>query len=266
MTTGSQPWRFLPLSVHDGPTNMAMDEAILDARIAGLVPPTVRLYQWSPSTVTIGRHQSVAAEVDPHEINRRRFQLVRRISGGGAVLHAEDMEVTYAVIARKDEIPSPVEGTSGGSDAIYATILRCIQRTIQMLSVRAVPGVIHCPAVLVDGKKFSGNAQCIKRGVFLQHGTILLSVNPDVMYSVLKPPTGVTTSRMVRSVRAKVTGIEACVGRPIEPSMLSSCFKENFESTVCEKLVDGELLPWEASRVETLLDKYASDAWTMRYP
>src|SRR5512137_289367 len=93
-------WRFLPLEMNDGFTNMAIDEAILVNRMREAVPNTVRLYQWSPSTVSIGMHQSVKLEVDEQEIERRGFQLVRRISGGGAVLHAKGREITYAVITR----------------------------------------------------------------------------------------------------------------------------------------------------------------------
>lgn len=258
-------WRVLPLLVNDGPTNMAIDEAIMISRSRGMAPPTVRLYQWSPSTVTIGRHQAVDVEVDREETDRRGFQLVRRISGGGAVLHAEGREVTYAVVARKDDPGLDAGAGSRLVEGMYATILRVIQRAVNALSARAVPGVIHCPAVLVDGKKISGNAQCIKGGVVLQHGTVLLSVEPDVMYSVLKPPAGVDKGRMVRSVRAKVTGLDACLGRAVDPAELAGAFTSGFEEELRVSLVAGTLSPGELALAGTLRHKYASDAWTVKH-
>nr|MDO8114786.1 biotin/lipoate A/B protein ligase family protein [Candidatus Sigynarchaeota archaeon] len=259
-------WRFLPATISDGCTNMAIDEAILVTRIKGLVPNTVRVYQWSPSTVTIGRHQSVALEVDTAEINRRKFQLVRRISGGGAVLHAESKEITYSVVAKIPDLTGSFRGTKNGVEAIYQVILDAIQKTLSKISLSPVAGVIHCPALLLDGKKFSGNAQCIKNGYVLQHGTILLSVDPDEMYSVLKPPQGVTKGRMVRSVMAKVVGLEECIGHKIDPHDFGTAFKETFSTLLGITFRDGKLVPAEASLLDGLKAKYVSEEWRLKYP
>lgn len=260
-------WRFLPVVLNDGYTNMAIDEAILLSRIKGIVPNTVRLYQWSPSTVSIGMHQSIKQEVDAAEIERRGFQLVRRISGGGAVLHASGAEITYSVVAR---IPELIANESKGTaiESCYYVILEAIQRTLAKISqsVSSMPGVIHCPAMLVDGKKFSGNAQCVKNNYLLQHGTILLSTDPDEMYSVLKPPESVTKSRMVRSVKAKVIGLEEYLGISIDPVDFGEKFKESFSELLDITFFDGELVPEECDLIETLKVKYMDDAWRMKYP
>ena len=260
----SNSWRFLPVAVADGFSNMAIDEAILLSRIKGIVPNTVRLYQWSPSTVSIGMHQSIQQEVDAAEIDRRGFQLVRRISGGGAVLHATGAEITYSVVAR---IPELIANARKGTviESCYHVILEAIQRTLAKISLDSMPGVIHCPAMLVDGKKFSGNAQCVKNNYILQHGTILLQVNPDEMYSVLKPPETVTKSRMVRSVKAKVIGLED-LGIGIDPADFGEKFKDSFSELLDISFFDGELVPEECELIESLKIKYASDAWRMKYP
>jgi lipoate-protein ligase A len=167
----NRQWRYIPLQTNDGPTNMAIDEAILLSRQKGLVQNTIRLYQWSPSTVTIGKHQSVDLEVDTGEISQRGFQLVRRISGGGAVLHAENQEITYSVIAKKEDVLQS-KAKIKYIDGIYERILNIIQQTLNKISLSTAKGVVHCPALFIDGKKFSGNAQCIKGNHFLQHGTM----------------------------------------------------------------------------------------------
>jgi len=257
-------WRFLPVAVNDGYTNMAIDEAILLSRIKGIVPNTVRLYQWSPSTVSVGMHQSIQQEVDAAEIDRRGFQLVRRISGGGAVLHSSGAEITYSVVAR---IPDLIGTASKGTaiESCYHVILEAIQKTLAKISLSSIPGVIHCPAMLVDGKKFSGNAQCIKNNFLLQHGTILLAVDPDEMYSVLRPPETVTRSRMVRSVKAKVIGLEEYLGTSIDPVDFGEKFKDSFSELLGITFIDGELVPEENSLTETLKVKYTDDAWRMKY-
>jgi lipoate-protein ligase A len=258
-------WRFLPLSTNDGYTNMAIDEAIILSRMKSIVPNTLRLYQWSPSTVSVGMHQSIEQEVDAAEIDRRGFQLVRRISGGGAVLHASGAEITYSVVAR---IPELIGNTTKGTaiEACYHVILEAIQKTLAKISLSSMPGVIHCPAMLVDGKKFSGNAQCIKNNFLLQHGTILLSVDPDEMYSVLRPPETVTRSRMVRSVKAKVMGLEDYLGTSIDPVDFGEKFKESFSELLGITFIDGALVPEELALVEMLKTKYADDAWRLKYP
>src|SRR5512137_1364931 len=143
MSQSTPSWRFIPLDVNDGFTNMAIDEAMLVNRMRDVVPNTVRLYQWSPSTVSIGMHQSVKLEVDEAEIARRGFQLVRRISGGGAVLHANGREITYAVVARVQDLLGGDAKSKTRVEGIYDIILQVIQRTVSLLSLSASPGVIH---------------------------------------------------------------------------------------------------------------------------
>lgn len=258
-------WRYIPMQANDGPTNMAIDEAILLSRQRGLVPNTIRLYQWSPSTVTIGKHQSVDLEVDLDEIDQRGFQLVRRISGGGAVLHAENKEITYSVIARKNDLLNS-KAKLKPIDGIYERILNIIQLTLHNISLSAAKGVVHCPALFIDGKKFSGNAQCIKGNHFLQHGTILLSVDAEEMYSVLKPPTGVTKTRMVRSVMTKVVGLEEKLGETIDVQSFEIAFKKSAEDVLGVKLVNGSLTAEEKDAAKELKKKYDSVEWRMKHP
>ena len=78
-------WRFLPIETKFGlPKILAIDEAILNARIAKQVPNTLRLYRWNPTTASIGRNQSLNDEVDVQEAENAGVDVVRRISGGGS--------------------------------------------------------------------------------------------------------------------------------------------------------------------------------------
>ena len=89
-------WRLILDSPRDGAWNMALDEALWRSALAGAAPPTLRLYAWAPATVSLGRFQDTVA-VDHAERGRRGIGLVRRPTGGRAVLH--DRELTYSVTA-----------------------------------------------------------------------------------------------------------------------------------------------------------------------
>ena len=96
-------WRFLNSGRADGATNMAVDEAILEGVGRGSSPPTLRVYAWEPPTVSIGHSQKASIELDLEACGRWGFDVVRRATGGRAVLHAG--ELTYSVVGSSGEPP-----------------------------------------------------------------------------------------------------------------------------------------------------------------
>ena len=93
-------WRLLVTEPLDGAANMALEEAILLARIQGFAPPTVRFFSWSPPTVSLGYAQRVDERIDLEACRRLGVGLVRRPTGGSAIYHdTADREVTYSVVA-----------------------------------------------------------------------------------------------------------------------------------------------------------------------
>ena len=91
-------WRFLPIEIKNGFWNMALDEAILNSVIEKKSPNTLRFYKWNPSTISIGRNQSLSEEVNVEVAQRKGFTIVRRITGGGAVFHDQYREITYSLV------------------------------------------------------------------------------------------------------------------------------------------------------------------------
>ncbi|MGH7320254.1 MAG: lipoate--protein ligase family protein, partial [Candidatus Rokuibacteriota bacterium] len=88
----------------EGATNMAVDEALLRARIAGDAPPTVRFFGWVPPTLSLGYGQPLDDRIDLAASRRLGIGLVRRPTGGSAILHeSPDREVTYSVVARAED-------------------------------------------------------------------------------------------------------------------------------------------------------------------
>ncbi|MHA2172172.1 MAG: lipoate--protein ligase family protein [Candidatus Kariarchaeaceae archaeon] len=201
-------WRILTFEECNPAYNMAVDEAIYK-----LFPhfqiKTLRFYGWKPSAVSIGHHQDLNHEVDLQSLERYNFELVRRITGGGAVFHDSEGELTYSVVTDKSEIIS-----NSIEDSYYEIVERVFEPLIN-LGVSIDYDQVHCPSVFSNGKKISGNAQARSGGIILQHGTILVDYRPEIMYSVLKARPGRTQSDMVASVYSKITTISQQINREI---------------------------------------------------
>jgi lipoate-protein ligase A len=255
-------WRFLPLEVGNGFWNMALDEAILKLAIERKSPNTLRLYKWKPSTVSIGRNQSLLNEINVQFAKEKGFNIIRRITGGGAVFHDEFREITYSIVC-----PIKFLEKLGANKVLeqFEIITQGIIIGLTIFGLIPEKGVIHCPAILLNGKKFSGNAQIRKKRYLLQHGTILLDIDPELMYSVLKAPENVGKSRMVRSVRAKCIGIKNNIQNYDEGKLIES-LKQGFERALGIKLKDGEVLEEERELAKKLvIEKYSNLNWVKKY-
>jgi lipoate-protein ligase A len=321
-------WRIIPMIEADGPTNMAMDEAILMARAENLVPNTIRFYRWSPSTASIGSHQSLSQEIDLEAAKRLNVGLVRRISGGGAVYHDNDAEITYSVIASETEIrkifycmdeqyfsdeqnclessendlkkptnainvpndqiqaieinkhsnvTSLQQSSSAGSqdkkvnrffgvESSYHVITRGLVNGLRAMGVQVDQGVIHCPALFINNKKISGNSQARRQGIILQHGTILLYVDPELMYTILKAPLGVTKGKMVQSVKTKVTGIWNTMD-PVSDQEFQSKMIHGFEEALGIICKMGDMIDVEKDLINDIKKKrYSDNLWLEKIP
>jgi lipoate-protein ligase A len=255
-------WRFIPLETRNGFWNMALDEALLNSVIEKKSPYTLRFYKWNPSTASIGRNQSLSAEIDTNFAKKVGFGVVRRITGGGAVFHDSRGEITYSIVCSINFLENLNARNILNQ---FEIITKGIIEGLQSYGLKSEKGVIHCPALFLDGKKFSGNAQVRKKGYLLQHGTILLDIDPELMYSILKAPINVKKSRMVQSVRSKCIGIKDQLKKFNELDFIKS-LKYGFEKVLCVKLEEGYFSDYELELAERLVaEKYSNLNWLIRY-
>ncbi len=242
--------------------NMAIDESILKSKTDHLVPSTVRFYRWEPSAVSIGRFQD--AEKETHLANCRKhgIDVVRRITGGGAVYHDSADEITYSVIADRDDL-----GTEDIAD-IYAKIYSGLTKALAILGVNAdfnQGSVKACPNLTVRGRKISGSAQAHRHGVVLQHGTLLTKVNLERMFRFLRVPWAQTCFQVVRVAESRITSISSETGRDSSDDEIINALVRGFESGLDIKMKNGRLTPKELESAEDLCEtKYATDAWNLR--
>ena len=263
-------WRYIPFGKYSGPKNMAIDETLLNSVIDGKFQNTIRFYQWNPSTASIGMHQSLSAEIDENAIKSQNVDVVRRISGGGAVLHESLGEITYAVICRLEDLPKIENTQHNFDDSIptrYKVILEALACGIEKLGMSINIGKIHCPALFTDGKKISGNAQIVRKNVLLQHGTILLKVFPERMYQILRAPKDISYTHMVQSVRSKVTGImQQSKDSEINYGDIVSVMKSGFEDIFNISLENIPFLLGEEAEIDSLIkNKYGNEKWLKKY-
>ncbi len=253
-------WRLLKHGSNNAFMNMAIDEAVLRARIDDLVPNTIRFYRWNPSAVSIGRFQKVREEVHLSNCKREGVDVVRRISGGGAVYHDIDDEVTYSVVAEKEDLDAQDIG------AIYLRIYGGLVETLELLGLTAdfsEGGADMCPNLMVDSKKISGSAQAHKRNVVLQHGTLLLDVDLSKMFTFLRVPWAKDRKEVVNIARNRLTSLEEGLEREVSIEEMEKALTEGFQKALNMELVEDELTIYELELAETLCrEKYATSDWT----
>ncbi len=249
-----ESWRLLDLYVADAYTQMALDEAILIAVSEGKSSNTIRLYRWKPSAVSIGYFQSVEEEVNLEACRRLGVDVVRRITGGGAVYHDYDGEITYSLIAPEADprIPKDIPKS-------YRAICGCLVRAFGHLGLKAEFRPIN--DILIGGRKISGNAQTRRRGVVLQHGTILVDCDVKRMFTVLKVSEEKLRDKLIKAVEERVTSLRRELGRKISFMEVRDALIKGFEEGLDIELEPGEPSDYEVKLMEELRRRYMSREW-----
>jgi lipoate-protein ligase A len=248
-------WRLLRTGFQSAYENMGTDESIMVHRSQGKVPNTIRLYGWRPPAVSIGYFQGIQDEVDLQRCEELGVDVVRRITGGGAVFH--DAEVTYSVVVDKGRVPGKVLDS-------YRLICNGLVRGFRKLGVETEFAPLNDIIVKESGKKISGNAQTRRMGVVLQHGTILLSVNPKKMFSLLRVPDEKLRDKMIKAAEERVTSINDVCCRANFDEVCDAMVK-GFESSLGIKLEEGELTKSEGHMSKELANnKYKVEGWNFK--
>jgi len=242
----------LPLRVDDAFMNMAIDEALLKLNAEGKSPNTIRFWRWLPSTISIGCFQSVEREVDLEVAKRYGVDVVRRITGGGAVFHDHGGELTYSVVCKQGDVPDDIIES-------YRLICGGLVHGFERLGLRAEFKPVN--DVLGNGKKISGSAQTRRWGSVLQHGTVLIAPDVRRMFELLRVTPEKISDKFIASVFERVTTVERELGRKPSFEEVREAMSKGFEKSLDVKLSEGELTSDELKLAAELEPKYASDKW-----
>jgi len=255
-------WRIIKPQVNDAYTNMAIDEAIMKNRIENRVPNTLRFYTWKPSAVSIGRFQTLTEQINVDNCRKDDVDIVRRISGGGAVYHDQDGEITYSITAKLSDI--------GCADldmlSAYQKICSGLNEAITILGKQAEyrpPDPKRCPNLAISGKKISGNAQTSKKGILLQHGTFLLDINHTKMFTYLKVPWAKTLNEVFKVSRQKLTSAKQELGIKISANEAYSSLLKGFEKALNVEFFEDKLTKPELKLAEKYRkERFVTEDWT----
>jgi len=243
-------WRLLPFEARPAALNMAIDEAVLESVAVQASPPTIRFYGWSPSAVSIGCFQNIEDEVNLQRCRELGIEVVRRRTGGGAVFHAEAGELTYSLIAPEAIMPRDI-------NLSYADICGRVVDALRILGLASEFKPIN--DILVEGKKISGSAQTRRGGVLLQHGTLLLHLQEELMFQVLKVSKKKIEDKGLSEPKARVTSLDRHL--QVSQEKVLTAMTEAFGKGI-DLSVDG-LSQTESARAQEIAEqRYRSRDWT----
>lgn len=262
-------WRLLRSGAGSGPFNMALDQILLETVAAGRSQPVLRFYRWQVPTVSLGYAQREAGAVNLETCRKLGFQVVRRMTGGRAVLH--DQEVTYAVVAPERGGPFP-----GEILANYRVIAGVLQASFADLGLVAELAEKPMPAgggglkgacftapitteLLYRGCKLAGGAQKRQGGAFLQHGSVPVEFDLRRLFQALNTDPGLSVRQGVAQLAERVGWVNRWRSPAIGIDDLEDRFIVHFAERLGVELVAGEPTSEELSAARDLALKRFPD-------
>lgn len=267
-------WRVIEHPPAKGAWNMAVDEAILESVFNGDSPPTLRLYAWEPACLSLGLAQPFA-EVDPQILAANGWDVVRRPTGGRAILHVD--ELTYSVIAHESE-----PRVNGGVLESYLRLSKALLEALKLLGLapqanqkdkeekpeKPNPVCFEVPSnyeITVNGKKLIGSAQARRKGGILQHGALPLYGDLTRIIEALHFRDDEAQARAKARLLAHATTVERERGKAPDWQQASEAFQRAFQNTLNLNFIPGDLTEKENTRTQKLmLEKYTHPSWTQR--
>jgi len=257
-------WRIIQDSLGDGVLNMATDRAILLACNEGEVPATLRLYGWRRPTLSLGYSQDISKYIDLESCEKNNIPIVRRITGGRALLH--QYELTYCVIA-----PIPHKEFPGSLRAAFEKISYAILESLKVGGIegagiagkkktntgpesRRSPACFsvanHCE-ITVNGKKLVGSAQRRLHSAFLQHGSLILDMDPKLTHALLKYSSQMENQAVLESLISNTTTLKQVLKKDLEYSEVTQWFLKGFPKAFPGNWNQGKLTQRESELIET---------------
>lgn len=260
-------WRLIDTGPCCGRENMAIDEALFRCFNPALSRPVLRLYGWQPPALSLGRFQKAGDDLDLTCCRGDNLTIVRRITGGGAIYHAD--ELTYSLVCSPLQIPPATSVKE--SFRVLTSFLLCFYRT---LGLQADYAVDLAPAgsrlgqrtplcfagqesydIMVNNRKIGGNAQRRSREIIFQHGSIPLQnrVGQGLNYLKIKP-------QGIYQATTCLAGEGIAVGY----DQLKDTLVQQFAGQLGIELQASSLTEQEQALSEQLINnKYCNDLWNL---
>ena len=260
-------WRLIKNEQNNAAMNMAIDEALLLTQKASF-QPTLRFYDWLQPAFSFGYFQRISEEVDVSACDTHGIELVRRMTGGGTVIHGWDVTYTIIVPHGSGMFPKDISGA-------YCAISDCLINGLQRLDIDVAhqiekPLAGNTPNIcltnpaqydtLLNGKKIAGVSQRRNQSGVMYQGYIALDLPTSDVLAL--------ASKQVdfdRVAAGQSTAINQCRSAPIYRKQLEDAVAVGFQETLDVELVAAQLSPEEIETAELLAQtKYGSAEWNFR--
>ena len=267
MKAGQIVWRLIDTGPLAGPDNMAVDEALLDCFDPDSSLPVLRLYGWSPPAFSLGRYQNAAEVLDLERCKALGVPVVRRITGGGVIYHAD--ELTYSVVCAARHLPrartvkESFERLCGFLLVTYRKLGLNAAFAVERHSAGVKLGerAAFCFAgkeeydIVVAGRKVGGNAQRRLKGVIFQHGSIPLRTSVAAAVGFLREmPSGLDQNA------ASLTDLGVEVTAEELKEVITASFRKSLDVGMRLDALTGE----ESRTAEALrTGKYLQSTWNI---
>lgn len=247
-------WRLVDSGLVSPPESAALDDAMLEAHIAGVVPSTLHFYVRAQPTVSVGYFQKISESVDAAEASKRGVAIVRRKSGGSSIF-TDTGQLIYGLVVHESELPS-------GMSESFRVICSAIARAISSFGLDARYRPMN--DVEVDGRKTSGNAQLRRKGSVLQHGTVVVQTDLEAMDAVLKVDKSKNPSLSRPSER--VASLSSLLGRAVSIDDVKERMTSEFSKTFQVQFEKGVLTESERAIVNRLVaERYSREEWNLKF-
>ncbi|QNU14158.1 biotin/lipoate A/B protein ligase family protein [Thermomonas sp. XSG] len=244
-------WQLVHAEPQSPALHMALDEVLTDEVAAGRRPPTLRVWEWASPAVVIGRFQSLRNEVDPDGAARHGIEVVRRITGGGAMFIEPGNTITYSLSAPE----SLVAGMS--FEQSYAFMDAWVLEALRTLGIEAWYQPLN--DIASKAGKIAGAAQMRRGKAVLHHVTMAYDIDADKMLQVLRIGREKLSDKATQSANKRVDPLRSQTG--LARAEVIARMIDTFRTT--HGLSDDVIRPDELARAEALaLKKFATPAWT----
>lgn len=274
MAPSMRTWRLLTTPPASGAWNMAVDEAIAAHAGRGDVPPTLRFYRWQPACVSLGRHQPLA-DIDLARCRGLGYDVVRRATGGRAILHTD--ELTYSVAGPQD---NPVL-----AGAVLDSYLRLSQGLLAGLArlglvvtkapptnrsgADAGPVCFEVPSayeIVAGGKKLVGSAQSRRQGWVLQHGTLPLAGDVTRLVDVVAVADEAERLALRIGLGERAVTVADLLGREVSFDQAAEALAVGFAEALGIRLEPASLTAEELATADRLCrEVYATSGWNAKF-
>jgi len=195
--------RVMNTGLRSGRENIAHDQAMIDAHLAGDIPDTLKFIQFKPSAL-IGRHQDLSQELKLAECSARNVETVRRVSGGGAI-YLDEGQLGWGLVCDRKIL------NTVSLHEITEKICNAVAAGLSTLGIDAQFRPRN--DIEVDGQKISGTGGFFDGNTLIFQGTVLIDLNPETMMAVLNVPAHKLKKHDLETAAHRVTSLKALMGR-----------------------------------------------------